>query len=41
MGKGEAFTLDTVETEERSEVLRGLQGVSGEWMALWLDQWGF
>jgi hypothetical protein len=33
--------LGMEKTESRSEVMRGLGGVKGEWMGLWLGQWSF
>lgn len=36
-----AVTLDTHKTAEASERLRSMTAVGGEWMALWMRQWGF
>ena len=33
--------LDTARTEERSEVLRGMEEVKGEWVEEWMRGWGF
>ena len=38
---GEEADLETVETAERSETLRGLTAVGPEWMEIWLKQWNF
>ncbi|KAK0507032.1 hypothetical protein JMJ35_010490 [Cladonia borealis] len=32
--------LDTARTKERSEVLRGMEGVKGDWMEGWMRGWG-
>ena len=32
--------LDTARTEERSEVLRGMEGIKGEWVEAWMRGWG-
>ena len=32
--------LDTARTRERSEVLRGMEGVKGDWMEGWMRRWG-
>ena len=33
--------LETIETEQFSETLRGLEPVKAEWMDVWLKQWGY
>jgi hypothetical protein len=33
--------LTTVETCKRSETMRTLKAVDGDWMLVWLDQWRF
>ena len=38
---GEEAELETVETERRSETLKGLEAVGPEWMEIWLKQWNF
>ena len=38
---GEEAELETVETAERSETLKGLAAVGPEWMEIWLKQWNF
>lgn len=37
----EHVRLETVETEQLSETLRGLQPVGAKWMGVWLKQWGY
>ena len=36
-----SMIMDTRKSQEASETMAGLQAVGGDWMAKWMQQWGF